>query len=209
MSKRRGKKRKYEVELENLLKLQEQPSQASKNDHSSSASITEGLKDCHSVGESQGAAGQTMDDSIKEGSIQETSTTGIVKNMLVGQLLNLVPPCFKDRLKYMTNILNQVEGLEDVNHEEVGILASQIGSIKYLGTPDTELLWNATFATKKSHVLFLGPPTTDCFKCSRSLKFHNLPSQILCFGLTGPVPALKITLRCTACLINYRYCTYI
>lgn len=134
-----------------------------------------------------------------------------LKLTIVGQALNLVPPTFKaKRLTYIANILNQLDGTELVTEIEVNTLICDVkqiygDSIKYLGTPATELLWKATFAKKISHMLFLGPPTETCFNCASPLQSHNPPSLVLCFGLQGPLPALKITLRCSHCCVNYRY----
>lgn len=77
-------------------------------------------------------------------------------------------------------------------------------NITYLQTPKSELLWKVTFATQEPHTAFLGPPTTLCLECSGNLSVHNDPSSVVLFGLHGPIPALKITLRCDTCMINYR-----
>ena len=33
---------------------------------------------------------------------------------------------------------------------------------------------------------------------------YNPPTSILCYEFDGPIPALKITLRCGTCGLNYR-----
>ena len=134
-----------------------------------------------------------------------------MREMLLGQALNLIPPCFKQqRMKYVMNILNEVEGcsfasLADLECKAIEIEHVHGNSLKLFGTPHSDLLWSTTFATKTPHMLFMGPPTTTCLRCSKVLKSHNPPSQVLCFSWNGPLPALKITLRCTECMINYRY----
>ncbi len=56
--------------------------------------------------------------------------------------------------------------------------------------------------------LFLAPPVTTCLTCHSSLHVHNTPVTVICYTEEGPLPALKITLRCSDCAINYRYEQY-
>ena len=135
-----------------------------------------------------------------------------IKQLIIAQALNLIPPTFKShRLKYICNMLNYFDASTNVTVAEVKTLVHQVQQscetllIKFFGMPNIDFLWDVTFATNTSHMLFLGPPTEVCFKCSKMLQTHNQPTEILCFNLSGPIPALKITLRCTSCAINYRY----
>ena len=95
-----------------------------------------------------------------------------VVEMIVGQSLNLIPSVFKDEcLKLITNILRQLNGYNNINSTEVKPIIDKVQSmygtsLHYFGTPNKDLLWNATFETGKPHMLFLGPPTTMCFTCS-------------------------------------------
>ena len=138
----------------------------------------------------------------------------VITEIVIGQVLNLIPSCFKQhRMTYLMNILNEVEGCKvaslaaDLERKSIEIEHIHGDSLKFFGTPNSDLLWSATFTTKIPHMLFMGPPTTNCLKCSKSLKSHNHPSQVLCFSWNGPLPALKTTLRCVECMINYRYKT--
>ena len=113
-------------------------------------------------------------------------------------------------MKYLTNIVNQVASCKFTNHGDLELKVIEIKRaygdlLKHFGTPNIDLLWSTTFATRVLHTLFFGPSTTRCLKCTKPLKTHNLPSEVLCFGLNGPLPALKITLQCTECIINYRH----
>ena len=55
---------------------------------------------------------------------------------------------------------------------------------------------------------FLAPPVDTCLQCSASLHVHNHPVRVVCYTQDGPVIALKLTLRCRACGLNYRYEQY-
>ena len=144
----------------------------------------------------------------------QKSASASIKDVIIAQALNLIPQTFKShRMKYIRNMLNHFDTSTDVTISEVKILVDQVqrsyGTLmKYFGIPNVDFLWDVTFATNTSHMLFLGPPTEVCFKCSKMLQTHNQPTEILCFNLSGPLPALKITLRCTQCAINYRYDLY-
>lgn len=47
---------------------------------------------------------------------------------------------------------------------------------------------------------FLVPPTTKCLHCYRELTFHNEPTQVPVFTLTGPMLFSKYIWRCRKCL---------
>ena len=54
------------------------------------------------------------------------------------------------------------------------------------------------------HTLFLAPPVTACIRCASKLSAHKKPTAVICYTCTGPMPAVKITLRCDKCGTNYR-----
>ena len=74
--------------------------------------------------------------------------------------------------------------------------------------PPSELLWEATFKHNTPRLIFLAPPQDTCSICSTHLATHNAPTTIICYTESGPIPGLKITLRCPNCGINYRYDQY-
>ena len=73
-----------------------------------------------------------------------------------------------------------------------------------VGIPLQEVLWEATFRHGQPRVLFLAPPASYCLRCNSPLSTHNKPSTVICYTLNGPLPAMKIILRCDKCGINYR-----
>lgn len=77
-----------------------------------------------------------------------------------------------------------------------------------LGKPPDTILWEATHACGLPMLAFLGPPVTNCLSCNSPLQENHRPTSVVCYTLDGPIPALKITLRCRACQINYRYSQY-
>ena len=187
---KRGRKRKLEADMDKLQYL----------------NSSEGSKDS-STDEIAAACNETSTQECSNTLFQADTS---IKEILIGQALNLVPNTFKGkRIAYIKNILNQLDGCETMTGDEVCALVFKVESdekFKYhVGTPPTDLLWKATIATKIPHMQFLGPPTSTCYNCCIPLQSHNAPSIVLCFGLQGPLPGLKITLRCTQCHINYRY----
>ena len=52
---------------------------------------------------------------------------------------------------------------------------------------------------------FLGPKCTEYLQCSSTLHINHNPITVICYMISGPVPAQKIILRCKSCGINYRY----
>ena len=51
--------------------------------------------------------------------------------------------------------------------------------------------------------LFLAHPVTACITCASKLSIHKKPTTVICYTCTGPMPAVKITLRCDRCGTNY------
>ena len=139
-----------------------------------------------------------------------TEEIAFAESMIIGQAMNLVPPLFlHHRSRYITNIVNQYTG----KALDVSVIATKMESlllsngphIPKLGEPQRDILWDATFKTGTPHLVFLAPPVTTCYNCDGYLQTHNSPTNVLCFGMEGPFPALKITLRCRNCGLNYRY----
>lgn len=129
--------------------------------------------------------------------------------VLTAQANNLVPSSFlARRMQYITNIINctlEATYSSDQIAELVQKAEETFGNdLVNLQTPIAEVLWKVTLATKVAHTAFLGPPTTTCLVCNRRLSIHNDPSTVVLFGLHGPIPANKITLRCDNCMLNYR-----
>lgn len=57
---------------------------------------------------------------------------------------------------------------------------------------------------------FIGPPTSICLQPTclskrRRLSIHNDPVNVTIFTLKGPVPSIKVTLRCHHCMTKYNY----
>ena len=77
-----------------------------------------------------------------------------------------------------------------------------------LGPVPESCLWKATFLEESPHNIFLSPPVDKCFSCDTSLQAHHPPTSVVCYTWNGPLPALKLTLRCEKCGINYRYEQY-
>ena len=126
----------------------------------------------------------------------------------VGQAMNLVPFVFlSHRENLIANIVSQLIGkrLDSSISQTMESLQLAHGFlIEQLGTPRRDVLWDATFQSGIPHLEFLGPPVANCYACDSQLSTHNPPVTVLCYEWNGPVPALKITLRCDKCGLNYR-----
>ena len=123
--------------------------------------------------------------------------------------MNLIPSVFlHHRLTYVADIVNQSIG----RNLAPSVLSTTMQSLQLayesqlnlLGEPPRDVLWRATFESGIPHLAFLGPPVASCYACDGQLQTHNPPTNIFCYGLDGPIPALKITLHCGTCGLNYR-----
>ena len=54
-------------------------------------------------------------------------------------------------------------------------------------------------------ITVISPPIESCFICSGKLTVHNKPSHVTIFDVDGPVPAMKVTLKCKHCKPNVMY----
>ena len=140
----------------------------------------------------------------------ETEMPTVTELVAVGQAMNLVPSVFvQHRVTYIANIVRQSIGRKldsTVLSTKIKSIELTYGSkINQFGKPLRDLLWGATFKLGIPHLAFLGPPVASCFTCDSQLRSHNPPSTVVCYGFDGPIPGLKITLRCVKCGLNYRY----
>ena len=115
------------------------------------------------------------------------------------------------RFQYIANILNVTRKTE-ITPPEIKLLINSICSTEnahpVVSTPPEDILWLATHTHGFPHTMFLGPPVINCLKCYTVLQMHNKPTVTVCYTMHGPVPAAKVTLRCTGCMTNYRYDQY-
>ncbi len=102
--------------------------------------------------------------------------------------------------------LGEVEAL--VHIEEKVHFAERESTTLLTGPIPEELLWKATFQHNVAHNMFLCPPVSVCVDCGASLQVHHQPTTVVCYTWNGPIPALKLTLRCEVCRLNYRYEQY-
>ena len=134
------------------------------------------------------------------------------ETVLLIQALSLVPSSLPTtlRLKMVSNILKEGLGLA-YTPDNIKMLAHSLqqehgDSLRDLGIPHLDLLWAATFTTHVHipHTEFLGPPVEKCIECDDALYSHNASTSCVCYTFSGPVMALKTTLRCRCCGTNYR-----
>lgn len=136
---------------------------------------------------------------------------GVDGCLLLIQLLQYVPTeLCSYRLQYIADILSVAlkititpkrvkELIDGANRLEGALQCVDIGK------PSMQLLWKASFAVGKPFTKFLAPPVTDCILCGSSLTTHNKPVTTICYTAAGPMPAVKVALRCDTCRVNYRY----
>lgn len=137
------------------------------------------------------------------------SLLGISGSILLEQLLRIIPVNFRNyRHEYIANVLNCALKTSltptDVKH----LVSRSSGSPHMhdvLGFLPLNLLWDATFKHEHPYTCFLSPPLDSCSVCTSILTTHNQPTVYICYTPDGPIPAIKITLRCKNCSINYRY----
>ena len=64
---------------------------------------------------------------------------------------------------------------------------------------EKQLLW------KDYHTILSYRHWLMCFSCDTSLQAQHPPTPVVCYTCNGPLPALKLTLQCEKCGINYCY----
>ena len=132
------------------------------------------------------------------------------QKILLIQLLQHVPvDMCSYRMKYISEIMSvalssafnstQVEGMI----AECKVLSDSLGCVK-IGKLEMNLLWEAAITTGNPYTYFLAPPVDVCIVCKSALSTHNKPVTAICYTRDGPLVAVKITLRCDTCGINYR-----
>lgn len=139
-----------------------------------------------------------------------TSRLGVLGWLLLQQVLQLIPSNFMNyQIDYIHDILETALKL-DIQKSELKVIIDTCckfdESLKNaVGMPLQEVLWEATFKHGQARMLFLAPPTNFCLRCGSLLSTHNKPTTVICYTQNGPLPAMKIILRCDKCGTNYRY----
>ena len=137
------------------------------------------------------------------------------ENLLLRQLHYFIPAeflCYKfqfiaevlscaTKVKYTASQVEEFLGTKD----DVSKLSREA-----IGNPPSGLLWEASMEYNSPRTLYLAPPCDSCLVCASPLIAHNHPTTVICYTEQGPVPAIKIILRCSreGCRINYRYNQY-
>ena len=129
-------------------------------------------------------------------------------SILLEQLLRLIPVNFRNyRHQYIANILNSAlkKCLTPADVKQLVAGRESIPRMQdVLGSLPLDLLWDTTLKHGNPHTCFLSPPLESCLVCASTLATHNQPTVCICYTPDGPIPAVKITLRCQQCSINYR-----
>lgn len=211
MSARRTRKRKLATLLDTMIKQKFEAGDNSDTVEQSGSTLEADLSHLHLPGPETKR--------IRSDTSEEATTSRIVNNIgvkgfnLLVQLSNHIPQSFKS-LKVQCSQHILTTGCKRIfEDEEVQQLLADVDSIPELnseifGKPPDTILWEATHAYGLPMLAFLGPPVTNCLSCNSPLQENHRPTSVVCYTLDGPIPALKITLRCRACQINYRYSQY-
>ena len=142
-----------------------------------------------------------------------------VENVL--SVLTLVPEeCGPWREEIINSQLNLLtNNHETLTSEQERIVKKISESDKYkcgLLRQERESLYNRVFSqilenypdqsSQPASGFFAGciaPPTKVCFFCNSELQKNNKPIRVTCYFASGPLPFLKVELRCRSCKINY------
>ena len=90
---------------------------------------------------------------------------------------------------------------------EVNLLISHISKVSDFinNSVMDEQIQRASEVTNIPFQDILCPPVESCVKCRGTLSLHNKPANVTIFKLSGPVRGIKISLKCSACGIVYKY----
>ncbi|XP_053394211.1 uncharacterized protein LOC123566027 [Mercenaria mercenaria] len=117
-----------------------------------------------------------------------------------------VPIMFKDRMKYISNIIREVNG--QMKDSEIIDLINAVNCIKsdmsVGGENFKNVLWRTSFKHKEPYLNFLVPQVSQCLvnECGGNL-YPAYISNVTLYKLTGPEPGLKCILRCRSCSSRY------
>lgn len=153
------------------------------------------------------------------------------------QAQQLVPPSFANtREKYITKIVNSILDEEIIQSSNYDFLMKMYLAIptfsKQKPTVDGYIseLQEISLSTSKAHTVFIAPPVSTCIQSSCSLQnvpgrlyncrlithnihigslyVHNNEVDVTVFDVIGPIPGVKVSLRCRECSTNYNYNYY-
>jgi hypothetical protein len=117
-----------------------------------------------------------------------------------------VPVLFYDRMRYIINIIKEVNS--QLNDNKIIDLVNAVSCIKSDWSMDEsnfkKILWKASFKHKEPYLNFIVPKVTQCIwnECKGNV-YPKCKSGVTLYKMTGPEPALKSTLRCRSCSIHY------
>lgn len=146
--------------------------------------------------------------------------------------LNVVPdesePWRPELVKFLTRLLSGTDKQLHVEQESTvnTILHSSTLTSQLIGQGDcyrqvfakiienTESLAAAVSPREKCDMEFplfagcIAPPTKFCLLCHDELKKHNSPTHVTYYLPSGPLPFVKVELRCCSCELNYGITKY-
>ena len=64
--------------------------------------------------------------------------------------------------------------------------------VEVLGPIEQSVLWKTTFLEGSAHNIYLSPPVDNCLTCGSSLQAHHLPTSVICYTWSGPLPASNL-----------------
>ena len=127
---------------------------------------------------------------------------GVRGSILLEQLLRIIPVNFRNYWhQYIVNVLNCALKMSLTPADVKQLVTRSRGSPQMqdvLRSLPLDLLWDTTFQHGLPHTCFLSPPLDLCLVCASTLTTHNQPT-VRIYTADGPVPAVKITLRCPQC----------
>ena len=139
-----------------------------------------------------------------------TAKVGINTLLAVRQLVRLLPPIMPSKMaeELILNATKETfsEGLS--LDEVVGLKNLVLKCEKFMEYSPEETIKNCSNRTRIPLYSVLHPPTENCTVCGRRLSVNCKPTHATVFGLTGPIPAIKITYKCQHCTLKFGYAMY-
>lgn len=128
--------------------------------------------------------------------------SGPWRNEIINSQLNFLTGN-RDKLTYEQEYI--VKKISESNKYKYGLLGQERES--HYNRVFSQILANyPDHSSQYSSGLFAGciaPPTKVCFFCNNELQKNNKPIRVTIYFASGPLPLLKVELRCRSCKINY------
>lgn len=139
-----------------------------------------------------------------------TAKLGTDSLLAVQYLVKLLPPIMPSKMaEEIIQDATKETFAEGLTLDEVAILKSLVLKCEsFMEYSPEKTTRNCANRTRIPLYSVLYPPTENCAVCERRLSVNGKPTHATVFGMTGPIPGMKITYKCQTCDLNFGYAMF-